>query len=104
MHEMMEIIMLFTSLSGDGELHQQLAGLSVGRKLKLTVNTTTDNGATFVSDDLHGATIQATKHHVTGTSCILTVMIVQSGIRHSFSKLEVDMLNCRFIVKNLAVP
>lgn len=55
-----------SSLSGASELHQQLAGLSVGQRLKLTVNATADNGATFVSDDLPGATIQATQHHVTG--------------------------------------
>lgn len=58
-------------LSGASELHQQLAGLSVGQRLKLTVNTTADNGATFVSDDLHGATVQATKQHVTGRWCVL---------------------------------
>lgn len=68
-----------SSLSGDSELHQQLAGLSVSQRLKLTVNTVADNGATFVSDDLHGTTIQATKHHVTG---ILAVTIIQNGIRH----------------------
>lgn len=71
-----------SSLSGDSELHQQLAGLSVGQRLKLTVNTVADNSSTFVSDDLHGATIQATKHHVTGMLCTLTVTILQNGIRH----------------------
>ncbi|TNM85943.1 hypothetical protein fugu_008214 [Takifugu bimaculatus] len=44
--------------------------LSVGQRLKLTVNTATDNGATFVSDELHGATIQASKHHVTGMNLV----------------------------------
>lgn len=71
-----------SSLLGDSELHQQLAGLSVSQRLKLTVNTVADNGATFVSDDLHGTTIQATKHHVTGMWCILAVTIIQNGIRH----------------------
>lgn len=69
-------------LSGDSELHQQLAGLSVGQRLKLTVNTVAGNGATFVSDDLHGATIEATKHHVMGKLCLLTVTIIPNGIRH----------------------
>uniref|UniRef100_H3C389 Protein RRP5 homolog n=1 Tax=Tetraodon nigroviridis TaxID=99883 RepID=H3C389_TETNG len=55
---------------GASELHQQLAGLSVGQRLKLTVNTTADNGATFVSDDLHGATVQATRQHVTGVNLV----------------------------------
>lgn len=59
--------------SDDSELRQQLAALSVGQRLKLTVNTATDNGATFVSDELHGATIQASKHHVTGMLRVLTV-------------------------------
>ncbi|XP_029707294.1 protein RRP5 homolog isoform X2 [Takifugu rubripes] len=54
----------------DSELRQQLAALSVGQRLKLTVNTATDNGATFVSDELHGATIQASKHHVTGMNLV----------------------------------
>lgn len=50
-----------------GELCQQLAALSVGEKLKLTVEDTTENGATFRSDDLNGATVLANKHHVEGT-------------------------------------
>lgn len=69
------------SLSGESELHQQLAGLSVGQRLKLTVNTMVDNGATFVSDDLRGATIQASQDHVTGMLGIFIVTIMQSGIR-----------------------
>nr|XP_046261090.1 protein RRP5 homolog [Scatophagus argus] len=48
------------------DLRQQLAALSVGQKLKLTVDTAKDSGATFKSDDLVGATILATKHHVMG--------------------------------------
>lgn len=70
-----------SSLSGESELHQQLAGLSVGQRLKLTVNTMADNGATFVSDNLHGATIQASQDHVKGMLGILTVTIIQDGIR-----------------------
>lgn len=62
-----------SSPSGDSELRQQLAALSVGQRLKLTVNTATGDGATFVSDELPGATIQASKHHVTGMLCVLTV-------------------------------
>lgn len=45
---------------------QQLAALSVGQKLKLTVDSVTDSEVTFKSDDVHSATVQASKHHVTG--------------------------------------
>lgn len=69
------------SLSGASELHQQLAGLSVGQRLKLTVNAMVDNGATFVSDNLPGATIQATKHHITGVLYNLTATIIQDQVR-----------------------
>lgn len=58
--------------SDDSELRQQLAALSIGQRLKLTVNTATANDATFVSDDLNRATIQASKHHITGMLCVLT--------------------------------
>lgn len=54
-------------LSDDNNLHQQLLALSVGEKLKLTVDTTSkDSGATFKSDDLVGASIQATRQHAMG--------------------------------------
>ncbi|XP_029285082.1 protein RRP5 homolog isoform X2 [Cottoperca gobio] len=53
----------------NSDLRQQLAALSVGQKLKLTVDTSAkDSGATFKSDDLSGATIRATKHQVMGVS------------------------------------
>ncbi|XP_068606968.1 protein RRP5 homolog [Brachionichthys hirsutus] len=52
----------------NGDLRRQLAELSVGQKLKLTVSTETGNSATFKSDDLSGATIRATKRHVTGSN------------------------------------
>lgn len=52
---------------GNDELRQNLAALSVGQKLKLTVDTVKE-GATFISDDLAGATIQATKHHIMGVN------------------------------------
>nr|XP_057914269.1 protein RRP5 homolog isoform X2 [Doryrhamphus excisus] len=48
------------------DLRQQLAALSIGQRLKLVVDTEVDDGAVFKSDDLPGATILATKHHVTG--------------------------------------
>uniref|UniRef100_A0A1A7XIX3 Protein RRP5 homolog n=1 Tax=Iconisemion striatum TaxID=60296 RepID=A0A1A7XIX3_9TELE len=53
-------------LKGGRELHQQLAALSVGQKLKLMVDSVTESGATFTSDELKGAAVLATKHHTTG--------------------------------------
>ncbi|XP_077380962.1 protein RRP5 homolog isoform X2 [Festucalex cinctus] len=50
-----------------GELHQQLAALTVGQRLTLVVDTVkNDDGANFKSDELVGATIQANKYHVIG--------------------------------------
>ncbi|XP_049426867.1 protein RRP5 homolog isoform X1 [Epinephelus fuscoguttatus] len=81
----------------DSDLRQQLAALCVGQKLKLTVDTVKDSGATFKSDDLAGATIQATKHHVMGvnltsgqkvTAVVLCVDIMSSCVHVSIlSKL-----------------
>ncbi|XP_054634148.1 protein RRP5 homolog isoform X2 [Dunckerocampus dactyliophorus] len=49
------------------DLRQQLSALSIGQRLKLVVDTEKDgDGAIFKSDDLVGATILATKHHVMG--------------------------------------
>uniref|UniRef100_UPI003AB019B0 protein RRP5 homolog isoform X1 n=1 Tax=Centroberyx gerrardi TaxID=166262 RepID=UPI003AB019B0 len=52
----------------DSDLRQQLAALSVGQKLKLTVDNLKDSGAAFKSDVLAGATILASKHHVMGAT------------------------------------
>lgn len=57
---------LFLFFLDNSELQQQLAALSVGQKLKLTVDTVNDTGATFKSDALIGATILANKHHMMG--------------------------------------
>ncbi|KAM9362984.1 protein RRP5 homolog [Symphorus nematophorus] len=56
------------AMRDNSDLRQQLAALSVGEKLKLTVDTSKDTGATFKSDDLVGATIMATKYHVLGSN------------------------------------
>ncbi|KAG8015141.1 Protein RRP5-like protein [Nibea albiflora] len=55
------------AMRDNSDLRQQLAALSVGEKLKMTVDTVTESGAIFKSDDLVGATIQATKHHIFGS-------------------------------------
>uniref|UniRef100_UPI0037E730AC protein RRP5 homolog n=1 Tax=Semicossyphus pulcher TaxID=241346 RepID=UPI0037E730AC len=81
----------------NSDLRQQLAALSVGEKLKLTVDNVKDTDATFKSGDLVGATITATKHHVMGvtltpgqkvTAVILHVDILSTCIHVSIlSKL-----------------
>lgn len=62
----LKFLFLFCFFLDNSELQQQLAALSVGQKLKLTVDTVNDTGATFKSDGLIGATILANKHHVMG--------------------------------------
>ncbi|KAM4751117.1 protein RRP5 homolog [Anableps anableps] len=70
----------------DSELRQQLAALIVGQKLKLTVDSETQNGAKFKSDDLHGAAIIASKHHVAGVN-------LTPGQKVSAVILSVDILS-----------
>lgn len=70
----------------NSDLRQQLTALTVGQKLKLTVDTVKDSGAVFKSDDLVGATIQATKHHVMGVS-------LTSGQKVTAVILHVDILS-----------
>uniref|UniRef100_A0A8C2WBX7 Protein RRP5 homolog n=1 Tax=Cyclopterus lumpus TaxID=8103 RepID=A0A8C2WBX7_CYCLU len=69
-----------------GMISLQLAALSVGQKLKLTVDTAKDSSATFKSDDLAGATIMATKHHVKGVN-------LSSGQKVTAVVLHVDILS-----------
>uniref|UniRef100_A0A3B5AQX1 Programmed cell death 11 n=1 Tax=Stegastes partitus TaxID=144197 RepID=A0A3B5AQX1_9TELE len=71
--------------TGNSELRQHLAALSVGEKLKLTVDTVKE-GATFISDDLTGATIQATKHHIMGVN-------LTEGQKVTAVVLHVDILS-----------
>lgn len=52
--------------SDNSEHCQPLASLSVAEKLKLTVDTVKDSGATFKSHDLVGVAILANKYHVMG--------------------------------------
>ncbi|CAJ1052669.1 protein RRP5 homolog isoform X2 [Xyrichtys novacula] len=77
------------AMRDNSDLHQQLAALSVGEKVKLTVDTVTDSSATFKSDDLVGAAITATKYHIMGanltqgqkvTAVILYIDIMSSSI------------------------
>uniref|UniRef100_A0A3Q3IL63 S1 motif domain-containing protein n=1 Tax=Monopterus albus TaxID=43700 RepID=A0A3Q3IL63_MONAL len=74
------------ALRDTSDLRQQLAALSVGQKLKLTVDAAKDIGVTFKSDDLVGATIQASKHHVMGVN-------LTSGQKVTAVVLHVDILS-----------
>ncbi|XP_026215037.1 protein RRP5 homolog isoform X2 [Anabas testudineus] len=74
------------ALRDNSDLRQQLSALSVGQKLKLTVDTVSDSGATFKSDDLVGATITASKHHVMGGK-------LTSGQKATAVILHVDILS-----------
>ncbi|XP_054896895.1 protein RRP5 homolog [Poeciliopsis prolifica] len=70
----------------DGELRQQLASLTIGQKLKLMVDSATEDGAKFKSDNLPGADIMASKRHVAGVSLI-------PGQKVSAVILNVDILS-----------
>ncbi|KAK2919332.1 protein RRP5 homolog isoform X1 [Channa argus] len=74
------------ALRDDSDLRQQLANLSISQKLKLTVDTVSDSGATLKSDDLVGATILASKHHVMGVN-------LTSGQKVTAVILHVDILS-----------
>lgn len=79
----------------NSDLRQQLAALSVGQKLKLTVDTAKDSSATFKSDDLVSATILATKHHVMGVN-------LTPGQKVTAVVLHVDILSTRVHVSILS--
>ncbi|KAF6716045.1 RRP5-like protein [Oryzias melastigma] len=74
------------SLRDATELTQNLAALSVGERLKLTVDSVKDSTAMFKSDRLTGATVLASKWHMKGVS--LTV-----GQKVSAPVLHVDLLS-----------
>ncbi|XP_030586460.1 protein RRP5 homolog isoform X2 [Archocentrus centrarchus] len=74
------------AMKGNRDLCQQLAALSVGQKLKLTVDAVKDTGAVFKSDDLVGATILANKHHIIGVK-------LTEGQKVGAVILHVDMLS-----------
>ncbi|XP_070711893.1 protein RRP5 homolog isoform X2 [Pempheris klunzingeri] len=74
------------ALRDNGDLCQQLAALSVGQKLKLTVDTVKDTGVTFTSHEVVGATILATKHHVMGVN-------LTPGVKATAVILHIDMLS-----------
>lgn len=55
--------------SGDSDVLEQLSSVSLGDKLKMTVDVTREDGSvTLTSDQLRDATVLASQHHVTGQS------------------------------------
>ncbi|XP_072319242.1 protein RRP5 homolog [Eucyclogobius newberryi] len=54
------------SLKENCDLQHQLSNLTIGQKVKLTVDSVVDTHATFKSDGLISATIMATKNHFIG--------------------------------------
>lgn len=54
------------SMRANSELRQQLSNLSIGQRIKLTVDSIDDSHATFKSDEFIGASVIATKNHFTG--------------------------------------
>lgn len=73
------------STRANSELRQLLSNLSIGQKLKLTVDAINDTHATFKSDELIGATITATKNHFIGQK-------ITSGQKATAVVLFVDLL------------
>uniref|UniRef100_A0A3Q3BFM7 Programmed cell death 11 n=1 Tax=Kryptolebias marmoratus TaxID=37003 RepID=A0A3Q3BFM7_KRYMA len=74
--------------------YMKLAALSVGQKLKLTVEGVTENEATFKSDDLNGVTFLANKHHRMGVN-------LTAGQKVGAVILHVDILSARVQVSVL---
>lgn len=79
----------------DSDLHEQLAALTVGQKLKLTVDVLNDDGATFKSDEIGGATIHASKHHVIGVNLV-------PGQKVNAVILHIDLISAYIHVSVLA--
>ncbi|KAK7930283.1 hypothetical protein WMY93_006678 [Mugilogobius chulae] len=85
------------SMRENNELRHQLSNLSIGQKLKLTVDSVEDSKATFMSDEFIGSTILATKNHFIGqklspgqkvTAIILFVDVLSATVHVSIlSKL-----------------
>ncbi|XP_034043197.1 protein RRP5 homolog [Thalassophryne amazonica] len=82
------------TMKDGSDLRQELSALCVGQKLKLTVDMTTDSSASFTSDDLIGASILATKHHVTGVT-------LTSGQKVTVIVLHVDIMSSSVHVSTL---
>ncbi|XP_055013980.1 protein RRP5 homolog isoform X2 [Boleophthalmus pectinirostris] len=80
------------SMRENADLRNQLSNLSIGQKVKLTVDSVVDTHAIFKSDELIGATIIATKNHFIGlklspgqkvTAVILFVDILSATVQVS---------------------
>ncbi|XP_066549502.1 protein RRP5 homolog [Amia ocellicauda] len=80
---------------GDSELAENLSTLTIGQKLKMTVDEVRDDDSiSFKSDQYAGATILATKHHLTGVT-------VSQGQKVTAVVLNVDFLTSHIHVSLL---
>ncbi|XP_035493857.2 protein RRP5 homolog [Scophthalmus maximus] len=82
------------AMRDNSEHRQPLASLSVAEKLKLTVDTVKDSGATFKSHDLVGVAILANKYHVMGVN-------LTPGQKVTAVVLHVDILSASVSVSIL---
>ncbi|XP_046899644.1 protein RRP5 homolog isoform X2 [Hypomesus transpacificus] len=79
----------------DSELHQQLSVVTLGQRLKLSVEQVKeDESVSLVCDDLKGATVLATKHHSMGVK-------VSPGQKVNAVVLHVDPLSTQVHVSLL---
>lgn len=83
------------SFRDNSDLRKQLANISIGEKLKLTVDSVEDSCATFKSDELIGASIVATKNHFMGLK-------LTAGQKANAVVLSVDILSASVHVSVLS--
>lgn len=73
---------LFLPLA-DSDVLQQLSSVSLGDKLKLSVDVTREDGSVILTtDQLSHATVLASKYHVTGTWRHYTLCVIYCGLKH----------------------
>lgn len=71
------MFLLPLSLTGDSDLFTQLSAVTIGQKMKMSVDEVREDGSvTFKSDELSAATVLATKDNVPGEYSLY----VQSGL------------------------
>ncbi|XP_012990759.2 protein RRP5 homolog [Esox lucius] len=80
---------------GDSDLLKQLSAVTVGQKMKMSVDEVKEDGSvTFKSDELSSATVLATKEHVPGT------MVTNQNCKPVI--LHVDLVNSQVYVSLLS--
>ncbi|XP_036380286.1 protein RRP5 homolog isoform X1 [Megalops cyprinoides] len=76
----------------DSELLQFLSTLTLGHKLKVTVDEVKEDGtATFVADQHKGATISATKHHMAGVTVTPGQMVTAVVLHVDFPSSQIHV-------------